>query len=423
MKNATIRLIFVLALLSAVGIIVTQVYWVRRAYSLEEKEVNLKIYNALRNVAVKIWELKKTQPLGYNIVDKVAPDYFIVQINENVSPQIIAHLLTVELERHNIITDFEFGVYDCMTGKVTTRKYIHMTGSTESFSPIDAFPQIHKENYYFGVYFPNRDRFLVGQLSVWVFSSIGLLCVLSFMGYVVFVILRQKRLSEVQKDFVNNMTHEFKTPLTSIQLAAESLTHPDIVKKPQRLLSYATIIENEATLLARQVERVLTMAQADKEQIQLHMENFAWQDLIREVIDTFDSQLQKYQAVVSSELPAAPVTFRGNKLHLRNVLSNLLDNALKYTTETPRIMIRLNVRDKDISISVEDNGIGIDKEHQEMLFRKFYRVPTGNLHDVKGFGLGLNYAQIITEAHGGRIFCESKIGQGSKFFLIFPKNT
>src|SRR5690606_18942324 len=208
MKNATIRLIFVLALLSAVGIIVTQVYWVRRAYSLEEKEVNLKIYNALRNVAVKIWELKKTQPLGYNIVDKVAPDYFIVQINENVSPQIIAHLLTAELERHNIITDFEFGVYDCMQGGVTSRHYIHMTGSAENFSPIDAFPQIHKENYYFGVYFPHRDKYLAGQLSVWVFSSIGLLCILSFMGYVVFVILRQKRLSEVQKDFVNNMTHE-----------------------------------------------------------------------------------------------------------------------------------------------------------------------------------------------------------------------
>jgi len=421
MKNATIRLIFVLALLSAAGIIATQVYWVKRAYDLEEKEVDLKINTALRNVAFQIWEMKKAQPMVYNIVDMVDPDYFIVQINDHIDPLLLGHLLSAEFERRNIITDFEYGIYDCMADSMVNRHYIHMSGSNESFDPISSFPRLSRENYYFGVYFPHRKRYIASQLSIWMFSSLGLLCILIFLGYVVFAILKQKRLSEVQKDFVNNMTHEFKTPLTSIQLAAEVLCKPDIVTKPQRLLNYATIIDNEAAQLALQIERVLQMANAEKGVIQLHKDNICWQELIQEVANNFESMLLKKNATLNLILPEEPVYFTGDKLHLRNVLSNLLDNALKYSKPSPLLEIKLASGSHKVEIAVSDNGIGIDKEHQKMLFRKFYRVPTGNIHDVKGFGLGLNYARIIVRAHGGEIFCNSKMGKGSIFYLIFPK--
>jgi two-component system phosphate regulon sensor histidine kinase PhoR len=421
MKNATIRLIFVLALLSAAGIIATQVYWVKRAYDLEEKEFNLKVNTGLRNVALKIWEMKKVQPLVYNVVDQVTPDYFIVQINDHMDAYVLEHFLKVEFERRGIITDFEYGLYDCMHDTVMSYHYVQMSGSNEPFEPVMDFPKLSRENYYFGVYFPHRKNYVTSQLSIWIISSLVLLCVLVFLGYVVFVILKQKRLSEVQKDFVNNMTHEFKTPLATIQLSAEVLKKPDIVEKPQRLLNYATIIDNEASQLALQVERVLQMAHAEKGEIQLRPQPLVWQDLLKEVTNNFENMLLKNNATLHLDLPDEPINFSGDKLHLKNAVSNLIDNALKYTEGNPVINIQLKETQKHIKIEVSDNGIGIDKIHQKMLFRRFYRVPTGNIHNVKGFGLGLNYVRIIAKAHGGDVNCNSNVGQGSTFSLIFPK--
>ena len=421
MKNATIRLIFVLAVLSCAGIIATQTYWVQRAYVLEEKEFNLNVNTSLRNVAMKIWEMKRVQPLVFNVVDQVSPDYFIVQINDHIESVVLEHFLRVEFEKRNIITDFEYGLYDCMHDTVMSYHYVQMSGSNETFDPVMNFPPLTRENYYFGVYFPHRNKYLTSQLSIWILSSLVLLCVLVFLGYVVFVILKQKRLSEVQKDFVNNMTHEFKTPLATIQLSAEVLKKPDIIEKPQRLLNYATIIDNEASQLALQVERVLQMAHAEKGEIQLRKEQIIWQDLLKDVSNNFENMLLKNEAKIHLEMPEQQVIFSGDKLHLKNAVSNLIDNALKYAAENPEITIRLRENHREIRVEVSDNGIGIDKTHQKMLFRRFYRVPTGNIHDVKGFGLGLNYVRIIARAHGGEAICNSKVGKGSIFSLIFPK--
>lgn len=422
MKNATLRLIFILALLSAIGIIGTQVYWVQRAYVLEDKEFNLRVNTGLRNVALRIWELKKMQPLVYNIVDQVSDDYFIVQINDHVDANVLMHFLKVEFEQQNVITDFEFGQYDCMEDTLISYHYVQMSGSNEPFEPVMNFPKLTKDNYYFGVYFPHRKNFVRSQLSIWTLSSMFLVCVLIFLAYVILLLLKQKRLSEVQKDFVNNMTHEFKTPLASIQLSAEVLKDPKIIEKPQRLLNYATIIDNEASQLALQVERVLHMAHAERGEIQLRAEKFVWQELIREVTHNFESTFEKKGATLKLTLPEQPVPFRGDKLHLKNMLSNLIDNALKYNERTPQIHIRLKTQGKSIKIEVEDNGIGIDPGHRKMLFSRFYRVPTGNIHNVKGFGLGLNYVRIIARAHGGEANCDSKVGRGSIFLLTFPKN-
>lgn len=421
MKNKTIRLIFVLALLSAAGIIATQVYWVKRAYDLQEKEFSLNVNTALRNVAMKVWELKQIQPLVYNVVEQVTPEYFTVQINDHIDADVLKHFVISEFERRNLITDFEFGIYDCMSDEVMNHHYVHMSGSSERFEPAKDFPKLSKANYYFGVRFPHRKEFIATQLSIWIMSSLVLLGVLVFMGYIVFAILKQKRLSEVQKDFVNNMTHEFKTPLATIQLSAEVLRKPEIIEKPQRLLNYATIIDNEASQLALQVERVLQMAHAEKGEIQLRLTQVEWQTLIQDVANSFENILSRKNATLTLDLPEEKIYSTGDKLHLKNVISNLLDNAIKYAESNPEIKITLRDNNKQVKIDVNDNGIGIDKQHQKLLFKRFYRVPTGNVHDVKGFGLGLNYVNIVTKAHRGEVICNSKVGTGSTFTLIFPK--
>ena len=419
MTNKSIRLLMLVAFLGAIGIIITQTYWVRKAYQLQEKEFELKINLALRNVASNIAELKHIQLPIYSPVEQISPDFYIVQINVQVEKEVLAHFLQASFTRQNITTNFWYGLYDCMSDTVQYAAYINMQGNVIDDIPSASFKKLKKLNYHFAVYFPNRKHFLSQQLSVWIVSTIVLIFILILLTYLLFIILKQKRLSEIQKDFVNNMTHEFKTPLASIQLSADVLKNPTILHNEQRLLNYATIISTEAKRLSHQVERVLQMAQGNKGEIQLSKSLFVWQTLIKETLSSFDQAIALKRATINLDLPTAPISYFGDQLHLRNCISNLIDNALKYTETDPVITISIGIA-QQLRIAVEDNGIGINKNDQKLLFKKFYRVNTGNIHNVKGFGLGLSYVRLIINAHNGRIECESDLGKGTKFVIHLP---
>ena len=419
MTNKSIRLLMLVAFLGAIGIIITQTYWVRKAYQLQEKEFELKTNLALRNVASNIAELKHIQLPIYSPVEQISPDFYIVQINVQVEKEVLAHFLQASFTRQNITTNFWYGLYDCMSDTVQYAAYINMQGNVIDDIPSASFKKLKKLNYHFAVYFPNRKHFLSQQLSVWIVSTIVLIFILILLTYLLFIILKQKRLSEIQKDFVNNMTHEFKTPLASIQLSADVLKNPTILHNEQRLLNYATIISTEAKRLSHQVERVLQMAQGNKGEIQLSKSLFVWQTLIKETLSSFDQAIALKRATINLDLPTAPISFFGDQLHLRNCISNLIDNALKYTETDPVITISIGIS-QQLRIAVEDNGIGINKNDQKLLFKKFYRVNTGNIHNVKGFGLGLSYVRLIINAHNGRIECESDLGKGTKFVIHLP---
>jgi two-component system phosphate regulon sensor histidine kinase PhoR len=407
------------AFLGAIGIIITQTYWVRKAYQLQEKEFELKTNLALRNVASNIAELKHIQLPIYSPVEQISPDFYIVQINVQVEKEVLAHFLQASFTKQNITTNFWYGLYDCMSDTVQYAAYINMQGNVIDDIPSASFKKLKKLNYHFAVYFPNRKHFLSQQLSVWIVSTIVLIFILILLTYLLFIILKQKRLSEIQKDFVNNMTHEFKTPLASIQLSADVLKNPTILHNEQRLLNYATIISTEAKRLSHQVERVLQMAQGNKGEIQLSKSLFVWQTLIKETLSSFDQAIALKRATINLDLPTAPISYFGDQLHLRNCISNLIDNALKYTETDPVITISIGIS-QQLTITVEDNGIGINKNDQKLLFKKFYRVNTGNIHNVKGFGLGLSYVRLIINAHNGRIECESDLGKGTKFVIYLP---
>lgn len=419
MTNKSIRLLMLVAFLGAIGIIITQTYWVRKAYQLQEKEFELKTNLALRNVASNIAELKHIQLPIYSPVEQISPDFYIVQINVQVEKEVLAHFLQASFTRQNITTNFWYGLYDCMSDTVQYAAYINMQGNVIDDIPSASFKKLKKLNYHFAVYFPNRKHFLSQQLSVWIVSTIVLIFILILLTYLLFIILKQKRLSEIQKDFVNNMTHEFKTPLASIQLSADVLKNPTILHNEQRLLNYATIISTEAKRLSHQVERVLQMAQGNKGEIQLSKSLFVWQTLIKETLSSFDQAIALKSATINLDLPTAPISYFGDQLHLRNCISNLIDNALKYTETDPVITISIGIA-QQLRIAVEDNGIGINKNDQKLLFKKFYRVNTGNIHNVKGFGLGLSYVRLIINAHNGRIECESDLGKGTKFVIHLP---
>jgi two-component system, OmpR family, phosphate regulon sensor histidine kinase PhoR len=244
------------------------------------------------------------------------------------------------------------------------------------------------------------------------------LVVILFFGYTLFVILRQRRLSEVQRDFINNMTHEFKTPISTIAISAQVLRDPGMASTPERLHTYATIIENENQRLKQQVERVLQIAELDKADYELRMEPVDMASLVQDVVE---GRRVGLDGEINLDVRAGKYAVRGDRLHLSNVLFNLLDNAIKYSHESPTVNVTVHNPDQmHVQLTVKDQGIGIADSEQRKIFDKFYRVPTGNRHNVKGFGLGLSYVKEIVERHKGQIGVESKPGQGSAFHVILP---
>jgi two-component system phosphate regulon sensor histidine kinase PhoR len=410
----------VLALVVSAGIIITQSYWVKRAYTLQETEFNFNVNKALSKVAQDVMTLKEVQLPNYSPVEKITDDYYVVQINVFVEQKILQHYLEAAFAQQNLVTDFQFGLYDCMSEKVNYQDWVQVAGGDKKPFKLVEFPNIKRENYYFGVYFPYRQQLLTSQISLWFISSAVLICVIGFLGYLLFIILKQKRLSEVQKNFVNNMTHELKTPLASIQMSAIVLRDEDIIHKPHRLRSYTDIILKESSQLSAQIERVLQMAQSDKGKVVLHKETIVWQEILQTVKDSFEHLVVSKSGQILLQMPRAIITMQGDRLHLTNLISNLVDNAIKYCDKEPDIIIDVMEQQGKIVISIEDNGIGIDKKYHRHVFKKFYRVPTGNVHNVKGFGLGLNYVQSIAQLHFGKVSFSSEISKGTIFTVSFP---
>jgi two-component system, OmpR family, phosphate regulon sensor histidine kinase PhoR len=418
-KSSSIRFIVILAILCIVGITITQLYWVRRAFDLKEAEFERTVNAALFNVANQIYTINKTPSPAMNPVKQVSTNYFIVMVNGDVDASLLEFLLRSEFEKRNIKVDFEYGVYDCSSEKMKYGDYVPLQTAKEK-NTAKKLPTWSHYAYYFGVQFPNREAHLINQMGIWSFSSVVLLIVIVFFGYTLFVILKQKRLSEIQKDFINNMTHEFKTPISTIAVSTEVLKDPNIVHQPERLLNYTTIIEKENTRLRQQVERVLQMARLDKEDIGLKKEMVDVHHIVEDAIKNTSTALHEKYGSISCNLRAERPMLEADKLHLTNVLYNLIDNAIKYCKSAPHIIIRTNGTGRHLILEIEDNGIGISPENQKRVFQKFFRVPTGNVHDVKGFGIGLNYVKSIIEAHKGNIRLESELGKGSIFKISLP---
>jgi Signal transduction histidine kinase len=297
---------------------------------------------------------------------------------------------------------------------------LHACRSTLEDPPNSYLAKWENEPYYFGVLFPNKSTSIISRMGMWIFSSLVLLLVIGFFAFTVWVIFEQKRLAEVQRDFINNMTHEFKTPISTISISAGVLKNPSIINNPQRLTMYAGIIQEEANRLKNQVERVLQMATVDEERIRINRETVDIHNIILKAVKNVQPLLQEKNGNINYQLNAGLHHISGDPLHLTNIIYNLLDNAVKYCNKQPYITISTQNKGKGITISITDNGIGIEKEHLKKIFDKFYRVPTGNVHDVKGFGLGLSYVGIVVRTHRGKLNVSSEVGRGTTFEIQLP---
>ncbi len=418
MKRRTFRLVIILATLSVFGIVVVQVFWFRQAFSVREVEFDRTARESLEHVAHSILRYNQ-HPVPPSVsIRQLSPNYYVVMVNDVIEEELLKTLLKNQLEKNNIRVDFEYIIYDCANNEAVYGNYFVF--GRENVHPTQVFPKVAGDNYYFGVKFVHKDLALIGQMRFWMFSSAVLLIVISFFAYTSVVILRQRRLSEIQQDFINNMTHEFKTPLSTISISSEVLKNPKITQSPERLLSYATIIGQEANRLKGQVERVLQMASLENDEIKLKTESIDLHSLITQAAEPFQLSLSEKGGQLKLALQATQTRINADKLHITNVLYNLLDNASKYTRDKTEIVVSTRNEKEAIVVTVTDNGIGISPEHIKRIFDRFYRVPTGNVHDVKGFGLGLNYVRLIVKSHGGQVKVVSEPDKGSSFSFWLP---
>ena len=278
-----------------------------------------------------------------------------------------------------------------------------------------------KPNYLY-VYFPHRSQYLFRQTGLTIIPTIiltGLL--IAIFAYTIMVIFRQKKLSIIKNDFINNMTHELKTPISTISLASQMLQDGTISNTPSTIEHISKVINQESKRLSFQVEKVLQMAVFNEGRLKLKLRDFDVNKMIETVASNFELRVKNKNGNLVTDIMAENAVIKGDEVHITNVIFNLLDNAMKYSRENPEIKITTENRKDRIMISVQDNGIGIAKEHHSQIFDRFYRVPTGNVHDVKGFGLGLSYVKKIVDLHNGEIKVESVINKGTKFKIYFPQ--
>lgn len=421
MNRKTIRIIIFLATFSLIGIITTQLFWVRNAYNLQEKQFNERVNLALSNVTHQLLSINKDESDLYNPVKQISSNYYITLINDTVNPYLLETLLKNEFVERSIKIDFEYVIYDCFTDSIVFGNYVSLDNQEQDQLQSKSYNiQWDRDGHYFGVYFPSKQSYIINEMGIWLFSSSIILIIIIFFAYTISVILKQKRLSEIKNDFINNITHEFKTPISTISLSAEVLLGKNIVNEPERLANYANIIKEENNRLKNQVDKVLQLATLDKDKLKLENEKIDLHELITSSVKSFGLIVKERNGVINCNLKAEKHTFFGDRIHITNTLHNLIDNAIKYTPENPLIIISTNYHNGFIEISVQDNGIGIAKEGHKYIFEKFYRVPTHNVHDVKGFGLGLNYVKTIVEAYSGTVKLISKENEGSTFVIKLP---
>lgn len=278
-----------------------------------------------------------------------------------------------------------------------------------------------KPNYLY-VYFPKRSGYLLRETGFTIIPTVILTAFLiAIFVYTIMVIFRQKKLSMIKNDFINNMTHELKTPISTISLASQMLEDSSIANTPQTVEHITRVISQETKRLSYQVEKVLQMAVFNEGKLKFKFRDFDVNKMIETVSANFELRVKNKNGILITEKLADKPFINGDEVHITNVVFNLLDNAVKYSKEIPEIKLTTENRDNQVIISVEDKGIGISKEHHTQIFDRFYRVPTGNIHNVKGFGLGLSYVKKIVDSHNAKIKVESALNKGTKFTIFFPQ--
>lgn len=418
MSPKTIRTTLILMLLTIGGLFITQVYWFKKSFTLEERQFDEKLNISLRNIAHQLLVLDKDTSSRIPPISKLASNEFYVKTNCHYSLSVLDSCIKNEFRSRKIAIDYDYLILKAESDEVLLGNSVWNVSQPSEVACKGRLDS--RENIDFKIRINNKTTYLINSMGIWMYSSISLLVLLAVFTFIIISIVKGKRLSDLKKDFVNNMTHELKTPIANISVASEAIRNKNIQMDESKLKKYADIIYNENVRLHNLVDRVLQISAIEKQDKSLSFEEVDIHKIITTVLVSFEPLLQQRNGTLYSILNANQFTLLADKTHLSNVIYNLIENAIKYSNNSPEITISTSNNKNGINIEISDKGIGIAKENQQRIFEQFFRGETGNIHNTKGHGIGLSYVKLIIEKHNGLLAFNSKKNKGTTFNIFLP---
>jgi two-component system phosphate regulon sensor histidine kinase PhoR len=453
-KKNYIVIITSLCGVALLGLIAIQFYWINAAIEQGENELENSIINSMYSITEEADKYQALNAINYNdpnqilnqingviaqmnnnpnlnikgynqlplmdqIIGQIMKGGVDLSITERLPQKAVDSIIELSLRKNGIDTEYQFGIFE--NGEVVFSNVTDVGNLINSKYVMDVFPGDMYHTYYLVLFIPNERSIVIS--SMWMMllvSALFVLIIIFAFYYTISTIVRQKKVSMIKNDFINNMTHELKTPISTISLACEALSDSDLAASVDARNRFVTMISDENKRLGVLVENVLQSAVLDRGELKLQLEEINVHAIITKVVSNINIQVQQREGSIEIEFKANDPLIKADRVHFSNVISNLLDNAIKYSADAPKIKISTVALIGEVIINVEDHGIGMAKEHQAKVFEKLYRIPTGDRHDVKGFGLGLSYVQSIVQSHSGTISVQSTLGEGSTFSINLP---
>ncbi|NCC71939.1 MAG: HAMP domain-containing histidine kinase [Sphingobacteriia bacterium] len=422
MKKKKISIVILLTSFALIGVIVTQLLWVSNAIRLRHELLDQNIQVGMKRVVNQIMILQGTQLTSRDCPKKMESLSYHKQFMQSLDAALVDSMIMVEFSNTIPGKDLYYGIYEIATNELllcNCRDSEFEILTSPHKSPVSCVYQ--EDQFMLAVYYPSQQRFILHQMQGnLIMSALFTLVIILGFWYIISLLLQQKKISEMKNDFVNNMTHELKTPIATITIASEMLMNENIRNTTDKCLQYARIIHDENNRLRDQVDHVLQVARLERSDFNLKPKEINAHEIIQEVVNKFELPVKNRGGELITRLNAANVIIWADRHHITNTLQNLLDNAIKYSQGNPQVIVSTRSNNIGVTILVEDKGIGIEPQHLDKIFLQFHRIPTGNLHDVKGFGIGLYYVKKIVEAHRGTIQVSSTPGKGSTFTIFLP---
>lgn len=420
LKVNRLNIIVFIGLIAIMGVITMQLVMLGQAYSFEKNEVADKIHFVLQDVVNKIYRDNESELPPATPIKKVSDDYYVVNVNDVFEAEILEYYLRNEFQKVKLDTDYEYAIYDCSSDDMVYGKYISSSGrAAEKMQCENCFTKRPGLVYYFAVRFPKlHNAYITSLQQYWVFTGV-LFLVLVIYVYSVLLLLKQKKYSELQKDFINNMTHEFKTPLSSILIASNYAAKQEEIDANPKLNRYLKIIIEQSNKLNQHIERILNVAKADSNLIGLEKKSF---DICEALALVRDNAMLRYvEANVTLDCNKRGHKVLADEFHFYNIAYNIVENAIKYGGEKTQVAIKVQDAGKNLQLIFSDNGPGIPPQHIDYVFEKFYRVPREDKKDIEGFGIGLFYVKKICQLHGWKIAIRNNQDAGITITMTLPK--
>lgn len=408
MKNKHLRTVILVGTVALTGLFLVQLYWFRKAFDVQEQQFDHTVQVALMKVADSVSTNAE--------VKKLSSNFFFVATENALDHSAIDSLLNIELLKRDLLLDYELGIYYADDDTLVYGQYVEATKKHLVEKDFYADPAQREKN--FAVCFPRKESYVVAQLDIWIFSTIALLLMMLFFAYAIITLLRERKFSELKNDFINNMTHEFKTPVTNIGLTGEIIRKK--VPEHAGVGIYVDILLKENEKLRQKIDQVLLASSLDHRR-RPSLERLDIHQLISECAGAFTLKVQERNGKIQLAFNAQSTFILGDRELLAQAINNLIDNAEKYSPESPRIAVKTRDHKNGIEIEIVDQGIGIPGKMRTKVFEKFFRVQRGDVHNVKGFGLGLNFVKNVIRSHQGQVRLFSELNKGTEVKIILPK--